>query len=303
MNIPKHILLSLLGSLFLAAAMWNSAAGQQSGNNYKRGLFAKDNLVAWCIIPYDAEERGPEERAQMLNELGIKRMAWDWRQEHLKQLPREIETLRRHNIELSAAWLWIDKSANDGFTDTHNYIFDTLDEYDVSTTIWMGFNKNFFEGLTEEQKIEKGAAFVKKVYERAKAINCDVAFYNHGNWIGDPENQVRIIREIDVKDIGIVYNFHHAHHQIERFPELLETMMPYLKTVNLNGMDSDGPKILPIGEGTKEAQMLRTLMESDFSGTIGILDHDHEVDSKERLKKNMEGLQQILDQIRKEKNK
>ena len=34
-------------------------------------LFDKDNLVAWCIVPFDAEERAPEQRAVMLNELGI----------------------------------------------------------------------------------------------------------------------------------------------------------------------------------------------------------------------------------------
>jgi hypothetical protein len=29
-------------------------------------LFAKSNLVAWCIVPFDAKKRGPEERAHML---------------------------------------------------------------------------------------------------------------------------------------------------------------------------------------------------------------------------------------------
>ncbi len=36
--------------------------------------FAQSNLVAWCIVPFDAKERSPEERAQMLNDLGILRV-------------------------------------------------------------------------------------------------------------------------------------------------------------------------------------------------------------------------------------
>ena len=33
-------------------------------------IFAKDNLVAWCIVPFDAKKRGPSARAEMLGRLG-----------------------------------------------------------------------------------------------------------------------------------------------------------------------------------------------------------------------------------------
>ena len=45
--------------------------------------FAKDKLVAWCIVPFDAKQRGPAERAAMLKKLGLKRVAYDWRTQHL----------------------------------------------------------------------------------------------------------------------------------------------------------------------------------------------------------------------------
>ena len=34
-------------------------------------LFRRDNLVAWCIVPFDAKKRGPEERAAMMEKLGL----------------------------------------------------------------------------------------------------------------------------------------------------------------------------------------------------------------------------------------
>jgi hypothetical protein len=34
-------------------------------------LFRADNLVAWCIVPFDAKKRGPEERAAMMEKLGL----------------------------------------------------------------------------------------------------------------------------------------------------------------------------------------------------------------------------------------
>ena len=53
-------------------------------------LFDRSNLVAWCIVPFDAEHRGPEERAAMLERLGLHRLAWDWRAEHLPAFDEEI---------------------------------------------------------------------------------------------------------------------------------------------------------------------------------------------------------------------
>ena len=38
-------------------------------------LFARSNLVAWCNEPFDAKKRGPEERAAMLQQLGLRRLA------------------------------------------------------------------------------------------------------------------------------------------------------------------------------------------------------------------------------------
>ena len=31
-----------------------------------KSIFQRDNLVAWCIVPFDAKKRSPEQRAEML---------------------------------------------------------------------------------------------------------------------------------------------------------------------------------------------------------------------------------------------
>ena len=51
-------------------------------------LFARTNLVAWCIVPFDAKHRGPVERAEMVTKLGFTRVAYDWREQHVPQLWR-----------------------------------------------------------------------------------------------------------------------------------------------------------------------------------------------------------------------
>lgn len=256
-----------------------------------------DNLVAWCIVPFDSEKRGPEERAEMLQELGFTRMAWDWRMEHIEILPEEIEALRRHDIELTAVWIWLDNNSREELLPHHDQIFNTIAAAGMETTYWVSFNDNFFRGLTDEEKVEHGARAVAMVHDRAMETGSRVALYNHMDWFGEPENQIRIIEMLDREGVGIVYNFHHGHHQISDFQRLIHMMMPYLHTVNLNGMRKDGPKILDIGSGDLEAGMIRTLQESGFRGTVGILGHTEGEDVRKVLERNLEGLRKILRQV------
>ena len=71
-------------------------------------VFAKDNLVAWCIVPFDAKKRGPSERAEMVAQLGIKKVAYDWRGEHVATFEEEILQYKKHGIEFFAFWSWHD---------------------------------------------------------------------------------------------------------------------------------------------------------------------------------------------------
>src|SRR5882672_7421993 len=67
-------------------------------------LFARTNLVAWCIVPFDSKKRGPEERASMLERLGFKLYAYDYRAEHIPTFDAEMDAVQRHGITLIAWW-------------------------------------------------------------------------------------------------------------------------------------------------------------------------------------------------------
>ena len=98
-------------------------------------------------------------------------------------------------------------------------------------------------------------------------------------------------------NIGIVYNIHHGHEHLDRFPSLFAAMQPYLLTVNLNGMTAEGPKILTLGAGDLELEMLDLIANSGYSNPVGILDHQSERDSLEVLEENLAGLQTLLAQL------
>lgn len=260
------------------------------------GLFNKDNLVAWCVVPFDSVERTPEQRAMMLNELGIKQLAYDWRTKHLPTFPLEIRSLKYLNIRLKAVWIWIDPEPGTNLIDSANSkIFETVKQMNVKTDFWVGFANRYFEGLSDDEKLSKAVTAVNKIDSLANSMECTISLYNHGDWFGEPLNQIRIIEKTRQKDIGIVYNFHHAHSQVAEFPALLEKMLPYLRTVNLNGMKVDGPKILPLSQGDRELEMLKTLKASGYNGTIGIIGHVENDDVKVVLQRNLDGLKKLLE--------
>lgn len=280
--------------LVILPALIFSCRSKESSNG-KPPLFAKDNLVAWCVVPFDTMHRTPEERAHMLNDLGIVQFAYDWRLQHLPSFPEEVRMLREHHIKLNAVWMWIDPDSTAEVLDQpNNQLLEMIRQNNVKTDLWLGFGNHYFEGLTDEQKLDKAVTAVKYIADRAKELDCTISLYNHGDWFGEPLNQVRIIEHTGLKDIGIVYNFHHAHLQIKEYPSLLQKMLPYLRTVNINGMKADGPKILPVGQGDQELEMLKTLKASGYSGPIGILGHVEDEDIKVVLSRNIEGLKSLL---------
>ena len=281
----------ILAAVYCAAGTLTASAQQEPS------LFSKKNLVAWCIVPFDKMKRTPARRAEMLKELGITQLAYDWRQEHLPSMAEEIRTLRKNHIKLKAVWFWVDGHGDRIVDEAGEFVLKTLEENDVRTELWLSFNDGFFAGLTDGEKLDKAVKAIDILHRKAADIGCSLQLYNHGGWFGEPENQVRIIESLAAPDIGIVYNFHHGHDQIQDFPRLLKIMKPYLTTVNINGMRKEGPMILPVGQGDEELAMLKALKASGFKGTIGILSHTDEEDAKVVLRRNLEGLKSLLTQM------
>lgn len=255
-------------------------------------IYEKENLVAWCIVPFDSQKRTPEQRAEMLEDLGIKRLAYDYRPEHIPTFEREIAALKKHGIELTA-W-WFPTQLNDEAKET----LKLFAKHKLHPQLWVmgGGDPN----MTPEQEKAFIASETQRIGEIARAaqeVGCKVALYNHGAWFGKPENQIKLIKALNMPNVGIVYNLHHAHDQLDRLPELLAEMKPYLLAINLNGTQTNGEaigkKILPIGQGDRDVDIVKLIGSSGYDGPIGILNHTDE-DARVRLQANLDGLSEVL---------
>jgi sugar phosphate isomerase/epimerase len=255
-------------------------------------LFARDNLVAWCIVPFDAKKRTPAERVAMLKKLGFKKYAYDWRAEHLPTFDEEVSLLKEAGIELTAVWFPANLGAE------AKKLLAVIKKHGVRPQLWVTMGEP--GGTTQVEKVAAAAKALRPVAEEAGKLGCSVALYNHGGWFGEPENQIAVIEALALKNLGIVYNQHHGHDHLGRLPALLKKMKPHLLALNLNGMTKDGDKIgkkiLPLGAGDADSQLLGAIAESGYAGPVGILGHTQD-DAEERLRDNLDGLDWLLPQL------
>jgi sugar phosphate isomerase/epimerase len=261
-------------------------------------LFARTNLVAWCIVPFDAKKRGPEERAAMLEWLGFSLFAYDYRAEHIPTFEAEMEALKQYHVQLMAWWF------PGELNDEARLILEVLKKHRIHAHLWLTGGGGPTKDPAEQQaRVQAEARRIGPIAEAAARIGCTVALYNHGAWFGEPENQIAIIERLKqsgVTNVGIVYNQHHGHDHLDRFPALLAQMKPYLLALNLNGMtrngDKIGKKILPLGQGDLDLGLLRLICQSGWRGPIGILNHTDE-DAEARLQDNLDGLAWLVAQL------
>ena len=251
-------------------------------------IFARDNLVAWCVVPFDASKRTPASRAKMLRGFGFKKLAYDWRDPHVPTFEKEIVECKKQGIEFFAFWGW------------HPSIEPLIQKYDIHPQIWMLAPSP--EAPTQQAKIEASARSLESLVEKTRKLGLKFGLYAHGDWGGEPDNLVsvcRYLREHDHADhVGIVYNFHHGHGHIKDFPHALAEMKPYLLCLNLNGMNATGdPLIMPIGSGEYERQMMQDVVASGYRGPIGVIHHREQLDAEEGLRQNIEGLKKVLNSM------
>ncbi len=259
-------------------------------------LFKRDNLLAWCIVPFDAARRSPQQRAAMLQRLGIRALAYDWRDEHVSSFDEELRQLCDHGIRLHAFWLagGAPKDADAARADgSIRVALDFVERNDLQIEMWKTCGGRHLEEIADErQRLDAAVEEVTVLAELFGDMGCTYGLYNHGGWGGLPQTMVDIAERVG--RAGIVYNFHHGHEHLGQMPADFNAMVPHLLCVNLNGMAAAGPKIVPLGQGDDDRALLDMVANSGYGGPIGLLDHRPEMDAEESLRQNLDGLQGLL---------
>ena len=257
--------------------------------------FQTENLIAWCVVPFDATKRGPQERARMLDSLGLRHLAYDWREEHVASWDAEVAALKDHSIELSAFWC---TSSLEPVKENQR-ILSLLKKHQLrKTDLWIMLPEWELAKIQDEKKRLKTAVqIIDSLAAAAQEIGCNVGVYNHGGWSGKPSTLLSIMQSCKQKNVGVIYNLHHAHEDLEDFALVVNELRPYLLCLNLNGTTVGGPKIQPIGSGAEDSKLISLILDSKYAGPVGILDHINEQDAKLSLEANLNGLKELLSAV------
>src|SRR5262249_651210 len=169
-------------------------------SNYTgRSLWARDNLFAWSVGPFDAKRRGPEERARMLKKLGFRSFA------HRKgrdTVEADIESLKRHGVNLLAWYLNVE--ADDPGAEA---TFEAFRRYDIRPQIWVTHSFSDLVRTPEEwAKLLPNGPTLQRIKEEPHTVSetdlaeiqAVVAQLHTKNYPKTPEEQEkRVKREAD----------------------------------------------------------------------------------------------------------
>jgi len=282
--------------LLVAVATARQFVPPVRGQGAPTDVFARQNLLVGSIIPFDAARRDPAQRAEMLSRLGITMFVYDGRAADMARFDQEVAALKRHGIAFQGFWLRV--GLNPETDEQVGNVLSLLKRYAVKTQLWCALAASKeFQSLAEEEKFTRAVRALRYVAEEADKIGCAVGLYGSGAWAGEPENQLELLKRISRKNVGIVYNFEHGYSHMDRFTSFFPKLVPYLMAVNLSGMRTGDPQLLPVGAGDRDAAMLKCIRDSGYRGPIGILNTDRKADAEVGLKANIDGLKRILREI------
>jgi sugar phosphate isomerase/epimerase len=323
-------------------------------------LWAHNNLFAWGIT-VDSITRSPEERAQILEGLGFKKVAYNWESKDIATFDEQIEAFKRHGLEI-IAWNMTDADDPSEVVDWKTRkiqdmnvlagqskaapnamsvaeMLDMFNRHHIAPQLWLQRrmriskpvsepNKPVSEWTDEEKnrgfrnrlsyddpvatpreqalRVTQEATRIKALAELAAPYGVKVGLYKHGGWIGISGNQVAIIerlKTLGVTNVGIVYQFIHAHDEVddtENFSAAWKRIEPYVLAVNITGVHEGRTTIYPIlypSQGELELRMMRTVQDSGWKGPVG-LSPEKGGDAEVNLRKNIIGFDWLAAELR-----
>ncbi len=254
----------------------------------------------------------------MLRAIGLTKIIWDWRDEHVDAFDAELDALRMNQIELSGIWTPSPMPAleepeySSRFGVVSARIKTLITEAarrghtpDLWTQIAFG-GPGAPSALSEQAhraEVMRAADHLTGLARLARGHGMCVVLTNHGGWAGEPRTLVDIVTELarrGLGNVGIGFRLQHAHHLIADLDHHLAVMSEHLVAVMLSGADAGaeltGRVILPFGAGSRDRWVTHSLLESGWQGQLVV----HAVgndDSEARLLDSLEGWEWAVDRF------
>jgi sugar phosphate isomerase/epimerase len=222
-------------------------------------LFARSNLIAWCIVPFDAKKRG------------VSLDAWWFPTQLNREAEGILDTLKRHDLK---SQLWV----MGGGSPT-----PSPDEYRARVA-------------TEAKRIRSIAEAAAKIGCTVGLYNHGGWFGEPENQIAIIE-RLKQDGVSNIGIVYNLHHGHEHLDRFRELLQKMKPYLLVLNLNGMTrGGDKTGQKILPLGQGELDLSLLRTIHDSGWQGPLGILNHTDE-DAEGRMLDNLEGLDWLVAQL------
>jgi hypothetical protein len=229
------------------------------------------SLLAWWF-PFEAGDTLARETLSLFAAYAVKPQLWVM--QAIPDYPALIQEARANGLK----WKW----GEDNNIDLGRIPQEEHSEY--VNEIWAAIlrldQQSVPRTITEQHaRVTREAKRIADIAAMARPYGCHVGLYNHRGWLGNMENEVRVLARLaedGVTDVGLIYNFDHCccptHNDANRFDLIWPLIKSHVWAVNVSGVHAgvDDCGVL-LGRGLGEHDMIATIHRSDWRGPIGLL--------------------------------
>ena len=214
-----------------------------------------------------------------------------------KMLPAYLEAMKKHNVRLAAihARFYIEDGT---YPQVIKDNLPLLSDTKVVLVPSVGSRKKM--DRKDPKAVEMAVKILREMSDDAKEYGLGgIAPYMHiGNWIETIDDNVRIARAVDRRNVGVMFHLHHwqavGNRDLGKLREDLENAKPYLMIVVIQGTDQDKATHKILGEGTFDmVPLVRTLREIDYQGPLGTMGYTQSGDIPAKLDRAYQAWEQI----------
>ena len=252
-------------------------------------FFAFDNAAT------DDNHKTPKEQVALLRELGYDGISSRGGKE-LSEVAKEID---KNGLRLFTVYLGI--SIDPGQPAYGEELTDAIEVLKGrNAMLWLYIQSKKYKP-SDTDGDERAKEIIGKIAEMAEESKVRVALYPHtGFWLERVEDAIRVAKRVNRPDVGVTFNLCHwlRVDDEKNMKSLIESAMPHLFVVSINGADSGGKDwntlIQTLDRGTFDMRkFLKTLADAGYTGPIGFQGYGIGGDARDNLKRTMDAWRQL----------
>lgn len=251
---------------------------------------ATGSFFAFCMETHDAKKRNLHEQATLVKELGFAGVGHIG----LDDVPERLRTLDAVGLRLFLVGLRVDLTADKQAYDARvKEVLPLLKGRAVTLYVTIGGMPA--PGVSGDDMV---VPILREIADLARESGVRVALYPHtGDWLVRVDHAVRLAEKVERPNLGVMFNLCHwlKNEDEANLAALLESALPHLMVVSINGADPAGKSdanwgrlIQPLGQGSFDTYgLVQDLRRRGYRGPIGLMCYGIGGDARDHLSRSM----------------